>query len=71
MYVYDDFSKQMSISTLTLQHSMNPCEIVSCAHSTIALTTSLDEHMGAVRGIIRFDKHPASGFVSSHMIAVR
>ena len=50
---------------------MNEKEIVSCSESTIALSTMLDEYMPAYRGIIRLDKHPATGKVCSHMIAVR
>ena len=71
LYVYDDVERKMRIATLKKDYAMNVHEIVSCAFSTIALTHMLDEHMGARRGIIRFDKHPASGQVSTHMIAVR
>ena len=50
---------------------MNIDEFVSCTTSTIALTTMLDEHMPTYTGIIRLDQHPASGYISSHMLAVR
>ena len=70
-YVWDEHQEKEVPATLLRTYSMNPQEIISCADSTMALTTMLDEKMGAITGIIRFDKHPATGFVSTHMVTVR
>ena len=70
-YMWDEYTEEIKPATLRRTYTMSIPEIISCADSNIALTFLLDEEMQAYSGIIRLDKHPALGYVSTHMVAVR